>query len=156
MTTDEIRLQPIGYVHSPYRETSEVPRGPGAEHRALGTIELRPELAPGLDDIEGFSHLFVLWVFHRSDGYSLQSFPPTADRPHGVFSTRSPRRPNPLGLTVVELLGREGATLSVRGVDMLDGTPVLDLKPVLSGVRPEELRRGWMESEKGRQAAGSF
>ena len=150
MSTDEIRLQPIGVVRSPYRDPSDVPRGPGAEHHAEGTIELREELAAGLDDIEGFSHLFVLWVFHRSEGYSLASHPPTADRPHGVFSTRSPRRPNPLGLTAVELLGREGATLRVRGVDMLDGTPVLDLKPVLSGVKPEELRRGWMEREKGR------
>jgi tRNA-Thr(GGU) m(6)t(6)A37 methyltransferase TsaA len=147
-------FRPIGWVRSPFRDRDEIPRGRGAEHRAEGSIELRPELAAGLDDIDGFSHLFVLWVFDRSAGFSLHSHPPTADRPHGVFSTRSPRRPNPIGLTVVELLGREGATLRVRGVDMLDGTPVLDLKPVLSGVPAERLRRGWMEQETG-EASGA-
>jgi tRNA-Thr(GGU) m(6)t(6)A37 methyltransferase TsaA len=143
-----LTLRPIGWVRSPYQTTREVPKGPGAEHHAEGTIELRPELAAGLDDIEGFSHLFVLWVFDRSTGFELHAQPPTATRPHGVFSTRSPRRPNPLGLTVVELLGRQGATLRVRGIDMLDGTPVLDLKPVLSSVPADRLRRGWMETER--------
>lgn len=147
----EIAMRPIGRVRSPYRETAEVPRGRGAEHLAEGTIELRPELAPGLDDIEGFSHLFVIWVFDRSVGFDLHSQPPTASRPHGVFSTRSPRRPNPLGLTVVEILGREGSTVRVRGLDMLDGTPVLDLKPVMSSVPAERLRRGWFDDE-GRKA----
>lgn len=138
-------LRPIGWVRSPYRETAEVPRGRGAEHRDEGTIELRPELAAGLDDIEGFSHLFVIWVFDRSVGFDLHAQPPTASRPHGVFSTRSPRRPNPLGLSVVEILGREGASLRVRGLDMLDGTPVLDLKPVMSSVPADKLRRGWFD-----------
>lgn len=146
---DRFCFLPIGTVHGPYHDTDAIPRGRGAEHRAEGTIELRPELAAGLDDIEGFSHLFVVWIFDRSAGFSLHSHPPTADRPHGVFSTRSPRRPNPIGLTVVELLGRTGATLRVRGIDMLDGTPVLDLKPVLSSIPPSQLRRGWMENETG-------
>src|SRR4029079_7183253 len=96
-----------------------------------------PEMAEGLLDIEGFSHLYVLWVFDRADGFSLRAMPPIDDRPHGVFATRSPRRPNPIGLTVVELQGREGHRLRVRGVDMLDGTPVLDIKPYLSSVPPD-------------------
>ncbi len=140
----EIRLRPIGCVRSPFHDPAEIPKGKGAKHEAEGTIELRPELAEGLRDIEGFSHLFVIWCFDRSEGFDLLSQPPNADRPHGVFATRSPRRPNPLGLTVVELLGREGHVLRVRGVDMLDGTPVLDLKPYLSSVPAEKLRRGWL------------
>jgi tRNA (adenine37-N6)-methyltransferase len=147
----EIVLHPIGYVRSPYRETAEIPKGFGADHQAEGAIELRPEYEPGLADIEGFSHLYVIWHFHRSEGGLLVAQPPTADRPHGVFATRSPRRPNPLGLTVVELLGREGPRLRVRGLDMLDGTPVLDIKPYLSSVPPEKLRRGWLAEAEARR-----
>ena len=106
----------------------------------------------GLTDIDGFSHLYVLWTFHRSEGWELLGIPPTDTRPHGVFATRSPRRPNPLGLTVVELLGREGPRLRVRGVDMLDGTPILDIKPYLSSVPSERLRRGWLAEAEARRA----
>lgn len=142
-------FQPIGFVRSEYQESSQVPKGCGAEHKAEGWLELRPELEAGLTDIEGYSHLFVLWVFDRAEGFELMAQPPTADRPHGVFTTRSPRRPNPIGLTVVELLGREGPRLHVRGLDMLDGTPILDLKPYLSGVPAEKLRRGWLGAAGG-------
>ena len=144
-------MRAVGTVHSPYTDRSQVPRGPGARHDADGVLEVDPDLEPGLADIEGFSHLFVLWVFDRADGVSLVSTPPTDDRPHGVFATRSPQRPNPIGLTVVRLLGREGNRLRVRGVDMLDGTPILDIKPYLSSVPEAELRRGWLaQAEKRR------
>ncbi len=136
--------EPIGYVRSPYASTKEIPKGLGAKHEAEGSIEIRPEFEPGLTDIEGFSHLIVLWEFDRSEGFSLVGTPPSDNRPHGVFATRSPLRPNPIGLTVVELLRREGAWLRVRGIDMLDGTPILDIKPYLSNVPPERLRRGWL------------
>jgi tRNA (adenine37-N6)-methyltransferase len=151
-----ISMQPIGYVRSPYKNTQEIPKGLGAKHETEGFLEIRPELEPGLIDIEGFSHLFVIWAFDRSDGFTLLGTPPTDDRPHGVFATRSPRRPNPIALTVVELLGREGPILRVRGVDMLDGTPILDIKPYLSSIPPERLRRGWLaEAEaRARSAAG--
>ena len=96
-------------------------------------------------DLTPHSGRFVVWLFHKSEGYELTGTPPTDTRPHGVFATRSPRRPNPIGLTVVRLLGREGRRLRVRGIDMLDGTPVLDIKPYLSGVADEELKRGWMD-----------
>jgi tRNA-Thr(GGU) m(6)t(6)A37 methyltransferase TsaA len=145
-------MRPIGFVRSPYRDASEIPKGPGAEHRAEGTLELRPELERGLEDVEGFSHLFVLWVFDRSEGYDLVSMVPLDEKaPHGVFATRSPRRPNPIGLSVVELLGREGPRLRVRGVDMLDGTPILDIKPYLSSVPAEALRRGWIAKAEARR-----
>ena len=142
---------PIAFVRSPFSATSQVPKGPGAEHTAEGVIEVLPEFEAGLQDVEGFSHLFVIWAFHRAEGFDLVGTPPTDDRPHGVFATRSPRRPNPIGLTVVELLGRDGRRLRVRGIDMLEGTPVLDLKPYLSNVSPEKLRRGWLAEAAARQ-----
>lgn len=147
-----ISLTPIGIVRSPFTETGQIPKGPGARHDAEGVLELRPELEAGLEDIEGFSHLYVIWIFDRAEGFDLVAHPPADDRPHGVFATRSPRRPNPIGLTVVELLGREGARLKVRGVDMLDGTPIVDLKPYLSSVPGESLRRGWLAEAEARRA----
>ncbi len=140
----------IGYVRSPYQDTKDVPKGLGAHHEAEGVLEILPEFADGLKDIEGFSHLMVVWVFDRSQGYELIGKPPTDDREYGVFSTRSPRRPNPIGLTTVEVLGREGRLLRVRGVDMLDGTPILDLKPYLSSVPADKLRRGWLAEAEAR------
>ncbi len=141
----------IGVVRSPYTSTAEVPKGPGAKHDAVGTLEILPEFEPGLLDIEGFSHLFVVWMFDRSERVELMGPTPMDHRVHGVFATRSPFRPNPIALTVVELLRREGGTLHVRGVDMLDGTPILDIKPYLSGIPEESLRRGWLgEAEAGK------
>ena len=126
---------PVAHVRTPYAERTAVPRGLGAKHEA-----------------EGVSHLFAVWVFDRSEGYELLGPNPTDGKEHGVFATRSPRRPNPIALTVVELLSREGAKLHVRGVDMLDGTPVLDIKPYLSGIPAEKLRRGWLdEAEAAKQ-----
>ncbi len=149
---DGFTFRPIGFVRTPFSETKQIPKGPGAKHEEEGVLEVLPEFAAGLKDIEGFSHLYVLWAFHRSTDYDLVGTPPTDDRPHGVFATRSPRRPNPIALTVVELLRRDGAKLHVRGVDMLDGTPILDLKPYLSSVPPEKLRRGWLAEAEARRA----
>ena len=154
-TTERSRaylLRPIGRVRSAFTEAAQIPKGLGAEHSAEGVIEVLPEFASGLRDIDGFSHLYVLWVFDRSTGFDMVPTPPSDDRPHGVFATRSPRRPNPIGLTVVELLAREGTRLHVRGIDMLDGTPVVDIKPYLSSVPAEKLRRGWLaDAEKRRE-----
>ena len=143
-------MQPIGYVRSRYTETREIPRGLGAKHEAEGVLEIQAELEPGLTDIEGFSHLIIIWTFDRSEGYDLMVTPPSDDRPHGVFTTRSPRRPNAIGLTIVELLSRDGPRLHVRGIDMLDGTPILDIKPYLSNVPAEGLRRGWLAEAEQR------
>lgn len=143
--------QAIGIIGSPYQKTDQIPKGFGAKHDAEGKIEIAPEFEAGLTDIEGFSHIFVIWVFNRSEGFELLGTPPIDDRPHGVFATRSPRRPNPIGLTVVELIRREGRTLHVRGVDMLDGTPVLDVKPYLSSIPQENLRRGWIAEAEARR-----
>ena len=144
-------FRPIGYVRSPYKNTQEVPKGLGAKHEAEGVLEILPELETGLTDIEGFSHLIVIWLFDRSQGFDLLGTPPSDNRPHGVFATRSPRRPNPIGLTIVELLRRDGRMVHVRGVDMLDGTPILDIKPYLSSIPMEILRRGWLAEAEARR-----
>jgi tRNA-Thr(GGU) m(6)t(6)A37 methyltransferase TsaA len=146
-------MQPIGYVRSLYTNTQEIPKGLGAKHEAEGNLEITTEFEQGLTDIEGFSHLIVIWTFNRSEGFDLMVTPPSDDRPHGVFATRSPRRPNPIGLTVVELLRRDGPVLHVRGIDMLEGTPILDIKPYLSNVPAERLRRGWLAEAEERAAA---
>jgi tRNA-Thr(GGU) m(6)t(6)A37 methyltransferase TsaA len=143
---------PIGFVGSPYKDAAAIPKGLGARHDAEGVLNILPEFEPGLTSIEGFSHLFVIWEFDCADGFELVGTPPTDDRPHGVFATRSPRRPNPIGLTVVELLGRDGNLLHVRGIDMLDGTPILDIKPYLSSIPAERLRRGWLAEAEARRA----
>ena len=153
MGTDGIMFTPraIGYVKTPYTDTKTIPKGLGAKHDADGVVELLPEFESGLTDIDGFSHLFLLWMFDRSQGFDLVGTPPCDDRAHGVFATRSPRRPNPIGLTVVELLSRDGHLLHVRGVDMLDDTPVLDIKPYLSSVPESTLRRGWLAEAEARR-----
>ena len=143
--------RPIGFVSSPYTQASEVPKGLGAKHDADGVLKILPEFEPGLTDIEGFSHLIVIWEFDRSKGFDLLGTPPSDNRAHGVFATRSPRRPNPIGLTTVELRRRQGLELHVRGVDMLDGTPILDIKPYLSSIPAESLRRGWLAEAEARQ-----
>ena len=143
-------MRPIGFVRSPWTDTSQIPKGLGVSHRAEGVLEIAREFEQGLTDIEGFSHLFVIWLFNQSKGFDLMGKPPSDNREHGVFATRSPRRPNPIGLTVVELLGRDGARLQVRGVDMLDGTPILDIKPYLSSVPADSLRRGWLAEAEAR------
>ena len=143
--------QPIGHIRSPFKNTKDIPKGFGAKHDAEGILEILPQFEAGLTDIDGFSHLFVLWVFDRSEGFELLGTPPIDDRPHGVFATRSPRRPNPIGLTVVELLRREKNALHVRGLDMLDGTPILDLKPYLSSISADQLRRGWVQEAESRR-----
>ena len=142
---------PIGYVRSPFTSTKAIPKGLGVKHDEEGVLEILPEFERGLTDIEGFSHLFVIWAFDRSEGYELFGPTPADNRPHGVFATRSPRRPNPIALTVVELLGREGPQLRVRGVDMLDGTPILDIKPYMSSIPTDKLRRGWLAEAESRK-----
>ena len=151
----DVTMMPIGAMRTPFAATVEIPKGPDAKHDAEGVIEIEPSFEAGLQDIEGFSHLYVLWHFHRVDGYDLVAYPPSDDWPHGVFATRSPRRPSPIGLTVVQLLRRDGPRLHVRGVDMLDGTPVLDIKPYLSNVPAADIRRGWLAAAEERRRSSS-
>jgi tRNA (adenine37-N6)-methyltransferase len=144
------KMSPIGFITSSYSDPTQIPKGCGAQHPAEGTLEILPQFEEGLQDIEGFSHLFIIWVFSESKDVELTGTPPSDNRPHGVFATRSPYRPNPIALTVVQLLRRDGRILHVRGIDMLNGTPVLDIKPYLSNIPPEQLKRGWLEEAEKR------
>jgi tRNA (adenine37-N6)-methyltransferase len=148
---EEYKMKPIGFIRSAYTDTKQVPRGLGTVHTMEGVLEVLPEFAAGLQDIEGFSHLMILWIFHKSREFELVGKNPTDGLVHGVFATRSPRRPNSIGLTTVELVRREGASLYLRGIDMLDGTPVLDIKPYTSSVPTDQVRRGWLDEAEKRQ-----
>jgi len=146
--TGAVRLRPVGVVRSRFKEPADLPppafAPPRFLERVTGQIEIFPEFAAGLDDLEDFSHLIVLFYFHRSTGFKLKTVPPGQSRPRGIFSTRSPHRPNPLGMTVVKLLGRDARILEVSGLDLVDGTPVLDLKPYTARDRKSRIRTGWL------------
>jgi len=145
----DVKIKPIGVIRSPFKSREDIDPArnarPGGFAKVVGTIEIFPPYAAGLKDIDGFSHLIILFAFHRSEGGRLLVRPPFQIRPRGVFSTRSPHRPNPLGMTVVRLLGRRKNILRVSGLDMLDGTPLLDIKPYTSKDSKRCVRKGWME-----------
>jgi len=145
-----IEVKPIGVIHSPYRRPVDIPRpkkyDPHRHDATRGEIEVFPEYEEGLKDIEGFSHLIVLFSFHKSDKTHLTAHPPYQNKPRGVFATRSPHRPNLIGMTVVELHGREGNILRISGIDMIEGTPVLDIKPYTLRDQKKNIRLGWIAS----------
>ena len=144
--------RPIGHVRSPYKGTQEVPKGLGAKHDVEGILEILPEFEAGLGDIEGFSHLIVLWVFDRVKGYELLASPPSDDRVHGVFATRSPMRPNPIGLTTVELLRRDKSD-AARAGNRHARRHTDPRYQAISDERPaENLRRGWLAEAEARRA----
>lgn len=138
----------IGFVRSPHVRAEGAPIQPAGARGVAGRIELLPEFAPGLADLEGFSHLFVLYHFHHSRGFDLSVTPFLDGDPHGVFATRAPRRPNPIGLSVLRLDRIEGHVIHLLDVDILDGTPVLDVKPYVPAFdTPEgESRAGWLQT----------
>lgn len=139
-------MRPIGVIHSPFTEKAETPIQP-SRSQAIGLVVVDPEFAQGLQDIEGFSHLILLYVFHNSMDYSLLVKPFLDHKEHGLFSTRYPCRPNPIGLSVVRLISRQANTLAIEGVDVLDNTPLLDIKPYVPDfdVRLETCT-GWYET----------
>ena len=139
----EFTMRPIGVIHSPFTDKSQTPIQSSIS-KAIGKIEVFSEFSDGLQDIEGFSHLYLLYVFHCSSEYTLHVKPFLDDHLHGLFATRHPCRPNPIGLSVVRLIERRYNVLAVEGVDVLDGTPLLDIKPYVPDfdVR-NEIRTGW-------------
>lgn len=120
---------PIGVVRSPWTQQAGMPVQTVAAHGSAGTIEVEPVFAGGLKDLDGFSHLWLLVHLHQSRGYTLDVIPYLDDQAHGVFATRVPRRPNPIGLSIVRLVRMEACTLYIEDLDLLDGTPILDIKP---------------------------
>jgi len=143
-----VTFYPVGIVHSPHKELSGMPVQPPSAEGITGEIEIFPEFAEGLLDIEGFSRLMVFYHLHKSAGTLLTAKPFLDTVPHGVFASRIPRRPNPLGFSVLRLLSREGNVLRISDVDILDGTPVLDVKPYVPAFDsyPDE-RAGWFEGK---------
>ena len=142
-----IDITPLGVIHTPYKElTDRVPIQGNRHPETEGQVEVFPEYADGLLDLEGFSHIYLIYYFDRSREVFLRTRPYADNREHGIFAIRSPHRPNHIGLTVVELVAVEENMLTVRGLDMLDGSPLLDIKPYNPGIDgPAEARIGWME-----------
>lgn len=145
---ESILFTPIGVIHSPFTSPKDMPIQPAGARGVRGQAELLPEFAPGLADVEGFSHIYILYNFHRSTGFDLSVTPFMDDTPRGLFSTRAPRRPNPLGLSIVRLERVEGHVLHLLDVDVLDGTPLLDVKPYAAAFDSvRDARCGWLEGK---------
>ncbi|MBN1221766.1 MAG: tRNA (N6-threonylcarbamoyladenosine(37)-N6)-methyltransferase TrmO [Candidatus Aminicenantes bacterium] len=145
-----IKLKPIGVVHSPFRKPRDIPKSRVNDAQTFesieGKLEIFKEFQEGLKDIDGFSHLIVLFSFHESSEEHLTAHPPFESKPHGVFATRSPHRPNLIGMTVVKLIERQGNILKVSGIDMIEGTPLLDIKPYTKRDQKMDIRLGWIEA----------
>jgi len=142
----EIRYKPIGIIHSPFKQPSGTPIQPAGARDIEGTVEIASEYAAGLKDIEGFSHITLLYQFHLSKGYSLTVKPYMDEQSRGVFATRAPSRPNPIGMSVVRLVRVEGNRLYIKGMDIVDGTPLLDIKPYVPQFdTPPVDKIGWLE-----------
>lgn len=148
---DEIRFRSIGVVHSPFTELAGMPIQPAGAREVMGTVEVDPAFAEALADLDGFSHIILLYHFHRSGPWQPKVKPFLDDSLRGLFATRAPSRPNPIGLSVVRLLAVDGCRLRVQGVDILDGTPLLDIKPFVTrfdGVTPDA--EGWLTQKADR------
>ncbi len=147
-------MKPIGIIHSPYHDIANVPIQPRGAECITGEVHVDSVWADGLQDLEGFSHLYLLYLFHKAKKTMLKVTPFMDSRERGVFATRSPLRPNHIGLSIVRLVVIEKNVLTIKGVDVLDGTPLLDIKPYIDnfdGV--EESTSGWMQASKKEVAA---
>ncbi len=146
LTMQEIRYNSIGVIHSPFRDIEGVPIQSAGAQGIKGTVEIAPEYAQGIEGIEGFSHVILVYHFHLSKGFSLYVKPFLDSTEHGVFATRAPRRPNPIGISVVRLLRLSGTTLYIEDVDIVDGTPLLDLKPYVPQFDVRKAGKiGWLQ-----------
>jgi tRNA-Thr(GGU) m(6)t(6)A37 methyltransferase TsaA len=144
-------MHPIGVIHSPFIDKKQTPIQP-TRSQAVGRVEVFPEFAAGLQDLEGFSHIILLYIFHQSHGYTLLVKPFLDDQLHGLFATSYPCRPNPIGLSVVQLSTRRENILDIAGVDVLDGTPLLDIKPYVPDFDARsKTRTGWYENLKTKE-----
>lgn len=141
-----MELKPIGTIHTPFKEKDGMPIQPAGAAGVKGVVEVFDEYRAGLKDLEGFSHIILIYEFHRSQGFKLEVVPFLDDKPRGLFATRAPKRPNPIGLSTVRLDRIEDGNLYVQNVDILDGTPLLDIKPYVPDFdRYTEIRTGWLE-----------
>jgi len=140
-------FDPVGVIHTPYKKPAEMPFQGALAPETEGRVVVYPRFSEGLKDIEGFSHLILIYYFHMVDNYTLISRPYNNNKPRGIFSIRGPRRPNPIGMTVVRLKRREDSVLYISGVDMVDNTPLLDIKPYFPDIDSHEAEHtGWREA----------
>ena len=141
-----IEFEPIGIIHSPFTKPEGMPIQPTGAAGVHGTVQLFEEYHAGLLDLDGFSHIILLYHFHRSQGFSLKVIPFMDNQSRGLFATRAPNRPNPIGLSIVQLDRIENGVLHIQNVDILDGTPLLDMKPYVPAFDSQaEVRSGWLE-----------
>ncbi len=148
-----IEVSPIGYIKTPFSDKKNMPIQPTGAKGIEGTIEINAEFTEGLKDLDGFSHIVLIYLFHQSNGYNLQVIPFMDDKIHGVFSTRAPRRPNPIGMSVVKLNKIVNNILYIENIDVLNGTPVLDVKPFIPDVdSPKVTKLGWLDGRSKKMA----
>ena len=146
----QITYQPIGTIHSPFTELGGMPIQPTSESSAKGYIDIHPEFVEGLKDLDGFSHIYLIYHLHKSAQVKLTVTPFLDTKQHGVFATRAPSRPNPIGLSLVRLVSIDQARIQIEQIDVLDGTPLLDLKPFIPTFEPSEnIRTGWLANASG-------
>ncbi len=144
----KIILNPIGVIHSPFTKLEDMPIQPTGSIGTQGTIEIFPEYSQALQDLEGFSHLYAIYQFHMSKGWKAKVKPFLDDQERGLFSTRAPKRPNPIGLSVLEIIAIRENCITVNNLDILDKTPLLDIKPYIPQFEPvENLRIGWLSEQ---------
>jgi tRNA-Thr(GGU) m(6)t(6)A37 methyltransferase TsaA len=142
---ETIKYQPIGIIHSPFKDVKNVPIQPSGAIGVKGTVEINPDYVAGLKDIKGFSHIILIYHFHLSGTYSLVVKPFLEEKHHGVFATRAPSRPNSIGLSVVKLVDVEKNILHIKNVDIVDGTPLLDIKPYVPAFDVHKTDKvGWL------------
>ena len=146
---EDIIIKPIGVIHTPHTDVKDMPIQPIAAEGIKGYIELLPEFLAGLKDIEGFSHLTLFYHFHKINGYELVVTPFMDTEKRGIFATKAPKRPNAIGLSTVKLIAVDGNILHIEQVDMLDGTPLIDIKPFYPRYdNRENVEIGWLEKNK--------
>ena len=139
-------ITPIGIIHTPFEDLEGMPIQPSGAAAVKGTIVMDKAYEQGLTDLEGFSHIILLYHFHQSNGYQLMVKPFLDDQKRGLFSTRAPRRPNPIGLSIVRLVRREGHIVHIEGIDVVNGTPLIDIKPYVPGFDAKKVTSiGWLE-----------
>jgi tRNA-Thr(GGU) m(6)t(6)A37 methyltransferase TsaA len=147
----KIEYKPIGIIRSPFKDIKGMPIQPTGAKDVKGKVVIEPEYIGGLKDIGGFSHIILIYHFHLSKGFSLEVKPFMDDKLHGVFATRAPRRPNPIGLSIVRLVRVEGRILHIEDVDIVDGTPLLDIKPFVPKFDVVKVERaGWLSQRAGK------
>lgn len=145
ITDDRIEYHPIGIIRTPYKKIEDMPIQPSGAAQVQGKLILNPENLEGLMDLEGFSHIYLIYHFHKVQNYKLVVTPFLDKKPHGVFATRAPKRPNPIGLSIVQLISIEENVLILNNVDILDGTPILDIKPYVPAFDyQEDVKVGWL------------